>query len=132
LDTKESLLTDAFASQTLRKEVYEAKMLEVSNRRVELEIQISQSGGLRPYATFEQIQKVFLDSNRAADKFLTSTPEEKRDILGKVLSNAKVSSKNIAEYQFKSPFDILSKVPKNRDFAVMLTVWDAIGTSLFA
>lgn len=113
LDDKESMLTDAYSSRTLRKELYEAKMLEVSNRRVELQEQISQSGGLKPYATFEQVEKVFLDSNRAANKFLTSTQEQKREILGIVLSNAKVSNRNIAQFQFKTPFDILAKVPKN-------------------
>lgn len=120
LEDKESMLTDAFASRTLRKDLYEAKMLEVSNRRIELEQQVSESGGSRARATFEQVQKVFLDSNRAANKFRSSSPEEKREILGIVLSNAKVQDKNIAQFQFKSPFDILAKTSKNVDFAGML------------
>lgn len=120
LENKESMLTDAYIAQTLRKELYEAKMQEVANQRVELQEQIRQSTGLKPYATFEQVQKVFLDSNRAANKYLTSSAEEKRTILGIVLSNAKVQSKNIAQFQFKRPFDVLAKLPKKADFGVLL------------
>lgn len=121
LDESESVLTDALASRVLRRELYEEKMRGIADRRVELENQLAHMGqnNRGPDATFEQVKEVFLDCNKAADGYLLLSPEEKRHTLGKLLSNAKVSGQNMAQWQFKSPYEVLARAPKNADLLTM-------------
>lgn len=117
----ESRLTDVLVSGVLKRELYDAKMREVSDRRVELENQLARmpKTDKTPECTFEQVREVFLDCNKAANGYLLLTPEEKRHTLGKLLSNAKVLGPNVAQWQFKSPYDVLARTPKNADFLTM-------------
>ena len=88
------MLTDSYTSQVLRKDLYEEKMREITNRRVELEKQIREiENGAVPEVTIEQIKKVFLDCNKAADSYLQASDEIKRRTLEKLLSNAIITNK---------------------------------------
>lgn len=126
----ESVLTDALASRVLRRELYDEKMRGIADRRVELENQLARMGqnGRGPVATFEQVKEVFLSANKAANGYLALSPEEKRNTLGKLLSNAKVSGQNVAQWHFKSPYDVLARAPKVADISTMCAVWNDIGT----
>lgn len=76
------MLTDSYTSQVLRKDLYEEKMREIANRRIELEKQIKEiKTGSVPEVTIEQIKNVFLDCNKAADSYLHATDEAKRRTL---------------------------------------------------
>ncbi|MES2006953.1 MAG: recombinase family protein [Patescibacteria group bacterium] len=118
LDESESLLTDAMASRVLKRELYDEKMRGVADRRVELLNQLSQMGikGEEPEVTIELIKEVFLVGNKASNSYLALSPEEKRHTLGKLLSNASIKDKNMAQWQFKSPYDVLARTPKSADF----------------
>ena len=103
LITKESMLTDSYASQILRKDLYEEKMREIANQRVTLEKQIEENkkkSGVS-VVTFEQVKEVFIDGNRAAKQYCDANPEAKRNLLGKLLSNATIKNKTVAHYKFK-------------------------------
>ena len=104
----------------------------VADRRVELKNQLSRMGVIatEPDITFEQVREVFLDGNRASNDYLLLQPEEKRHTLGKLLSNASIRNKTVAQYQFKSPYDILARMPKNASLSVMCTGWNDIRTVL--
>ncbi|MBI4090440.1 MAG: recombinase family protein [Candidatus Komeilibacteria bacterium] len=120
LSERESMLTDAYTAKTLRKELYEAKMQELANRRVELYSQIENASREdRPKATFEQVREVFLDGNKAAKRYVEVGDVEKRNMLEKLLSNASIRNKNIAQYTFKSPYQILANTPKTADFQTL-------------
>ncbi len=122
LITKESMLTDSYASQILRKDLYEEKMKEIANQRTILEKQIEENrkkSGVS-VVTFEQVKEVFTDGNRAAKQYRDANPEAKRNLLGKLLSNATIKNKTVAQYKFKSPYQILADTPKNIDFSGML------------
>ena len=121
LNESESLLTDALAARVLRRELYEEKMRGIADRRVELENQLSHMGtfGAEPDVTFEQVKMVFLDGNKAANGYLLLSPEEKRHTLGKLLSNLSIQGQNVAQWQFKSPYDVLARTPKNADILTM-------------
>lgn len=122
LTEKESLLVDSYTSQVLRKDLYEQKMLEVENRRTELNKQITEIDlkGVVSESTIEQIKKVFLDGNIASEKYLTLNEYEKRKMLEELLSNATFKSKLIVNYQFKSLFSPMANTPKNCDLPTLL------------
>lgn len=127
LSVKESLLTDSYSSQVLGKELYQQKMLEVKNSRVVLSKQIAEmkQNSVTSSGTFERILEIFLDGNRAAERYLVVDDEEKRNMLGKLLSNAKIENQKVAQYQFKSPYQVLANTPKNISLNEMLRclVW---------
>ncbi len=126
LPMKESLLTDSYTSQVLRKDLYEEKMRELANRRVELEKQIKEiENGNVPTVTIEQIKNVFLDGNKAADSYMTVSDEAKRRMLEKLLSNAIIANKTVAKYSFKSPYHLVANIPKNATISQMLRDLDS-------
>lgn len=131
---KELALVDGFSTGLLRKDLYLLKMKEIENRRIEINLQIEEikaNGGIS-LLTFEQVKNVFLDGNKASESYLVVSPLEKRDILQNLLSNATIKDRNIVSYQFKSPFDILSKAPKISDLCTKLALWDDIRNALLA
>ncbi|MCX6719423.1 MAG: hypothetical protein NTZ38_03560 [Candidatus Taylorbacteria bacterium] len=106
-------------------------MREITNRRVELEKQIREiENGSVPEVTIERIKNVFLDGNKAADSYLQATDEAKRRTLEKLLSNAIITNKTVANYSFKSPYELVANIPKNATISQMLAVWDVIRTDL--
>ncbi len=127
LDTRESTLTDGYASQIIPRDLYEAKMLDIRNQRIELERQLTtlEEKDEVSVSTFEQIKEIFLDGNRAADCYLNASDEEKRKMLEKLLSNASVQNKNIVSYQYKSPYQILATTPKNASLNSLLPGLDS-------
>ena len=122
LSEKESLLVDSYTSQVLRKDLYEQKMLDIENRRTELNKQLKETElkGAVSESALEQIKKVFLDGNTASEKYLTLNDYEKRKMLEKLLSNATFKSKNIVNYQFKKLFSPMANTPKNCDLPTLL------------
>ena len=127
LEEKESLLVDSYSSKVLRKELYEQKMLEVDNKRTELNKQLKEielKVGVSAN-TIEQIKNIFLDGNKASESYLTLDEYEKRKMLEKLLSNATFKNKNVAQYNFKSVFQPLALTPKNCDLPRLLRVRDS-------
>ena len=101
---------------------YKQKMLEVENRRTELNKQLKETElkGTLSESTLEQIKNVFLDGNTASEKYLSLTDYEKRKMLEKLLSNATFKNKNIVNYQFKKLFSPIANTPKNCDLPTLL------------
>ena len=127
---KESLLVDSYTSQVLRKDLYEQKMLEIENRRTELNKQLKETKQKEALTetTLEQIKKVFLDGKIASKKYLTLNDYEKRKMLEKLLSNATFKNKNIVSYQYKNIFSLLANTPKNCDLPTLLCFLNEIRT----
>ncbi|MEO6536188.1 MAG: recombinase family protein [Candidatus Paceibacterota bacterium] len=124
LSEAESRLTDGFGSGLIRKELFQEKMQEIANKRVELQKQIDEIESKNGVAavTFEQIQNVFIEGSRAAEKYLLVDDVEKREMLQKLLSNMTIENGNMAQIQFKSPYNLLALTPKNADFETLLAV----------
>lgn len=119
---RESLLTDGFSSGLIRKELFQEKMLEISNKRVEIQKQVTDieaKGGVSS-VTFEQIRDVFIEGSRAAEKYLLVDDVEKREMLQKLLSNATIKDGKVAQIKYKSPYEVLAFAPKNADSHSML------------
>ena len=95
-------------------------MKDIAVKRLELEKQIEekQKSGVSP-VTFEQIRNVFIDGSKATEQYINAKDEAKRILLEKLLSNATIKNKSVAQYQFKSPYQVLANSPKNIDISVM-------------
>jgi hypothetical protein len=121
LKNKESRLLDAYLSQSIEKDVYDAKQEEIKKERISLEQNlINQTNKYQnPREAIERTKKLFLDSNKAKSEYLEAVPERKREIAYEVLSNALLINKIMAQPQLKSPYDILARTPKNADFLTM-------------
>lgn len=120
LVAKESRLTDSMASGVLKMDLYEDKMREIENSRTELKSQLQNIEKERgANATFEQVLDVFLDSSRAAKRYLEVDEYEKRKMLEKLLSNASIHGEETPYFKFKSPYQALALAPKTRDFEKM-------------
>ena len=118
--TRESRLTDSMASGVLKMDLYEEKMREIENSRVELKSQLKiLESEKKATVTFEQVLDVILEGNRAAKRYLEVDEVEKREMLKKLLSNASIRGEETAYFQFKSPYQVLALAPKIRDFEKM-------------
>jgi hypothetical protein len=97
-------------------------MLEVENKRTELKKQLKENELKAPVSkdTIEQIKNIFLDGNKASEKYLLIDEYEKRKMLEKLLSNATFKNKSVAQYIFKNQFQILAMTPKNADLPRLL------------
>jgi site-specific DNA recombinase len=120
LTLKESRLTDSMASGVLKFDLYEEKMRDIQNARVEFKSQLKEiEKEKKGNVTFEQVLDVFIEGSRAAKRYLEVGEQEKRTMLEKLLSNASVLGEETAYFQFKSPYQPLALAPKNKDFQMM-------------
>jgi site-specific DNA recombinase len=121
LKAKESTLLDTYLAQQITKELYDQKVLEITNDRTIIKKQIEEAEKRQPAFTLEPVKKVFLDASVSAKQFLDGDDAKKRKIIENLLWNFSIKDKNIVNYQFKSPYDILAKAPKNGSLTSMLT-----------
>ena len=114
LTERESRLLDTFLDQSISKEVYDKKSLEISNTifQTKQNIQEIELKKQNVISTLEPTRNLFLDCNTWADSFLGLTAEKKHEVIKTVLWNLSMKGKNIYTYQLKSPYDLISKVPK--------------------
>lgn len=121
LKTKESRLLDTFLAEQISKEIYDEKILQIYNDRVSLNKQITDTK--KKYgagvSTLEPTKKLFLRASRAKKEFLDKDDYGKREIIEKMVWNLSFKNQIMAQQQFKSPYDLLAKTPKNADFETM-------------
>lgn len=120
LKTKESKLLDAFLGEKITKDLYDQKTLELRNEGVSLSKQIKDLKMKEPSATLEPTKKVFLEANKARKEFLSGDDVKKKEIIENLLWNLTLENKNIVTVKYKSPFDVIARVPKNASFSEML------------
>lgn len=66
--------------------------------------------------SIKQVKNIFTEGSRAAERYLVVDPQEKRTMLEKLLSNASIKNGTVAQYQFKSPYQVLANTHKNITF----------------
>lgn len=131
LQEKEMMLVEGFTSKIIREEVYIAKMKELQNKQLQLQLQITQlEESTLSKVTFEQVKTVLLQANNASKLYFAGNDAQKRNYLQTVLSNICIKDKKVLSSQFKSPFDVLARAPKKRDFFTLLAVIDGIRKAL--
>jgi site-specific DNA recombinase len=124
---RESRFTDGFGSGSLRNDLYQTKMAELNNRRVDLEMQLKRINTQTETkkVTLERTKEVFLRASRAKKEFIKAKDEKKHEILNTLLWNAWFMDKEITEISFKSPYSLIARAPKNGDIKTMLRDLDS-------
>jgi len=127
LNIKESTLVDGYTSQIIKKALFEEKMRNIENDRVTISNQLRELDKKCAISesTFEQIKNVFKQGNAASNEYITATDEAKRKLLEKLLSNVAIEGQNVANFKFKSEYQVLANTPKNASFAEMLADRDS-------
>ncbi len=121
LTVKESRLFDIYLDGDILKAMYDEKLLEIKNRKLELGVEISKQKNNNPLVTLEQIKNVFLQGITIRNEFLKADNEQKKKILQKVLWNISFKDRKSVAVQYKSPYNILANAPKN------LTILEGLG-----
>ena len=67
-----------------------------------------------------KITSIPSDGSRAAEQYVQSKDTAKRVLLEKLLSNAIITNKTVAQYSFKSPYELIAHIPKNPTISQML------------
>jgi len=119
---RESRLTDGFASGSIRTDLYETKMTELNNQRVDLERQLSgakQKSSVNK-STLERTKEVFLESSRAKREFVEADDNKKHAIVNRLLWNVWFEDKEIAQLKYKGAYAIISDTHKDADLNTLL------------
>ena len=112
---------DTFLDRQISKEMYDTKLLEIQNEKTLITKQINEmeEKHVRQISTLEPTKEVFLRACRAKKTFLKANDEEKREMVENIVWNLSFKNQTMAQYQFKSPYIPLLKIPKNADFSIM-------------
>lgn len=124
---KESRLLDTFINEQITKEIYDVKVLELHNERVALTSQIgaTQAKLNEGVSTLEPTRELFLRASRARKEFMAKDDLGKRHIVSDLLWNLSMRNQDVANYSFKSPYDILAKAPKTGEISTLLPDLDS-------
>ena len=125
LKTKEMKLLDAFLAEQIPKELYDQKTLELQNERISTMRQLRETKSKQTVSTLEPVKEVFLRASRAKKEFLEGDDTKKHTILQSLLWNLSLKDKIMASVSLKSPYDIMSKAPKNGGFSTKLRDLDS-------
>lgn len=120
LVTKESRLLDTYLAEQISKELYDRRILELQNEKTILKKQIKDLETRKPVFTLERIKNVFIQANTSRNEFLDGDDFKKREVIKSLLWNATIKDKNILTVQYKSPFDVIQKRPKNGSISQLL------------
>jgi site-specific DNA recombinase len=106
IQSKKDRLVDMFIDLSITQEIYDRKMSELQTRQQELQIQLEE------YTQADQeyhitVSRVLDLAKRASQIFESSEVNEKRQILGMLLSNCRVSEGKLL-WELKSPFDVIA------------------------
>lgn len=117
-DRKNKLL-DLYLDGNLTKEVYDLKIVELDNEIVTLKKdldELKQKKATNNEITLERIKEVFLYPIKAKKEFENTKNVKQEKIVKKLLWNATMRNKKIANLTFKEPYNLLSKIQDKSDF----------------
>ena len=120
LPERESRLLDTFLAEQTTQELYDKKSAELKHERIDLQNQIKTLETGQPAFTLEPTKQVFLQGSRATKEFLEAGEMKKRVIVEKLLWNLSFANGEMAQIQYKSPYHILAKIPKNASNSMLL------------
>ncbi len=122
LTRQERKLLQTFTSEIIDEELYKAEATRIREEKENLEQKKEKytQSKEQQLATLELTKNIFLEGNKAMSEYKNANPERKRKIAQSVLWNLQVKDKNVLNYRFKSPFNLLAKAPKKATFTTLL------------
>ena len=121
LQERESKLLDALLDSSITKEIHNKKSLELQNSIFKIKESIKEIENKKEnlFATLEPTRKLFLDCIHWANDFLEIKPEKKHEVIKKVLWNFSIKDEKALNFKLKSPYDTMSKAPKNGELFLL-------------
>lgn len=103
---KTDRLLDGYLEKLIDKETYQHKAQELSLERIGLERRLAELGTVQADKT-ARAEALLRTAASARVNFVGAGLEQQREVLSTVLLNATMRDQEIAEYQLKSPFNLL-------------------------
>jgi len=120
LEKQELSAFEDSSSGFLRRELYERKMIEMQKSRAVLHKELNELTLQDGLSTIEPVKSLFMQASTAQKRFLDANDHNKRIITSEILSNLFVNDGKVQEVQYKMPFGVMAKAPKNADLHTML------------
>jgi site-specific DNA recombinase len=124
---QEQRLLQTYTRGLIDEDLFTEQAQEIAATKKDLEAKLknySQNASTH-LRTLELTKEVFLDSNKAISRFKSSNPEKKKKLASNLLWNFEVKDKTVANYSFRTPYDVLANAPKNGDLDTMLGYKDS-------
>ncbi|MDB5204850.1 MAG: hypothetical protein JWP09_878 [Candidatus Taylorbacteria bacterium] len=99
--------------------MYDQKNLEFHNQKVSVKKQIKDLETTAPQFTLEPVKKIFMQANTSQNEFLIGNDDKRHNVVKELLWNLSMKDKNMASIKYKSPFDVIARLPKNADFSTL-------------
>lgn len=114
IQSKQSVLLDSFISMTTPRDVYGAKMKELSNEEMSIKEEISKLNSKRDNdeIILNKIRDVLLEASQIKEEYRKGSPEKKNNIVNQLLWNLSVKDQKVLSFKAKEPFSILLNSPK--------------------
>jgi site-specific DNA recombinase len=122
LSKRKSRLVDTYTAGDIDEALYRQKLQEIDREQINLTQQIKQSekNNPDPRATIELVYSLFKRGNTMSKRYLDVLDDEKRIMLSESLSNSTMLNREMAQIQYKSPYDMFARTPVNASFSQVL------------
>ncbi len=120
---KQLKLADSFLAEVTPESVYKLKIEALTKEEKQLQDRLNQIKSQKdpnPESTLEYVKKIFLSAVQAKKEYLASDEFKKRNILEKLLWNAKIKDQKVVDFQLNKPYQLLAVGPKNRELEFWL------------
>lgn len=127
LSKRKSRLVDTYTAGDIDEVLYRQKLQEIDREQINLTQQVKQSENNNPdpRATIELVYSLFKRGNTMSKRYLDVSDDEKRIMLSESLSNSTMLNREMAQIQYKSPYDMFARTPVNASFSQVLPVRDS-------
>ncbi len=127
LSERKSRLIDTYTAGDINEDLYREKLLIIDNEHAKMSLQIEkmEKDNQDPFATIELVYSKFKQGYSMSKRYSDASPEEKRIILSEALSNCTLLNRNIAQLQYKSPYNCLVRASVKPSLHAVLPVRDS-------
>ncbi len=124
---KERKLLENNINEIISNDLYQEYAKSIKNEIITLEKQKADylKKSHDQSSTLELTKEIFLQPIRAMSGFSEADIQKKRNIISNILWNLSIKDGETAQLQYKSPYDILAKVPQNAPYSKMLPDMDS-------
>lgn len=125
VEDKIERLLDLYLDKKIDSQSYEAKKMQLTNEKVELELQYQRMKQQNPERTLELVKNVLDYACSFNDLFEKGTDAIRGNLLKSVLWNVSVKDGEILSEQYKKPYEYLKNLSKTTDLKTLYPVPDS-------
>jgi site-specific DNA recombinase len=130
VETRIKRVVDLYIDENIQQDVYNQKYKELLLEKETLENSLKKLETQKPEQTLELVKKFKDYCCTLQNLYSEGDNEVKEEILKAVCWNFSINNGEIASIQYKKPFDLIAKLPKNADFVDWWTVAESNRRSL--